>query len=1388
MAVYTLFFLICYSNLAAGTIVYHITPNSGDPCSMPCSSLTLFAANVSSFLSFHNITLNLLPGKHYLSTQLQVFDQNRFLMVSLNTTAKVVCENASLISFNNTAVVHIRNVEFVGCGQNWVKNVNEFTLVNTKFVGTNNSGTALEITKTNAQIISSTFLSNTNGMFLNLSEHLKLIKNILGVQDGELSINGTRAGGALVATHSNISIESSAFENNSAEIGGALFMESCSLDVINTTFTSNNVHNQQPQLLGIAGALHLVDSHTTLTNSYFNTNIASIGGVAFILRGTLKMLSSNFTLNTATYGGALFLAFPDITSWHCQFDNNKAEYGGVLRSFSSNVTIMDSQLIANNATFGGVILSFNSNLTLNQTEFSNNKADVAGAVLVAAATTIVSQGSLLVSKNSASEFGVMYLSECNGFFQGNAKFSNNFGTLLAIYSNITFYGVVAFTDNIQLHTTMASVNFQDGGALSLFQSNVLFDGECLFENNHAENGGGIHSIESNLFVGGSMTLVHNQALTNGGGIYLSQSELSCGQQSILNITSNTATNRGGGIHAIGSIVRSTTIDESNLRIVNNSAKAGGGLYLETDAKLYIHKLTDINGGDQAVHFINNMAEYGGAVYVDDHTNTATCTVKSMECFFRVVYNSYIIVAPNIATISFQQNHAISAGSNLFGGLLDRCIVSPFARLNIYAINAYRHRVDGITYFRNVSTEIKSSSVSSYPTRVCQCVSNHPNCSYHQQESIKIKKGQAFTVSLVAVDQIGQSVDATIQSILRFNGSGLAEGQLTRSISGECTLLMFSVVSPQDYEVLSLYASNGPCNNADLSTLSLEIGFLTCDCPIGFQPSKINAEINCTCECHESISRYVTCNPLTESLTRQSQSIVWIAYINDTNVSAGYLVFPNCPYDYCTPFSVPIELTKGNGADRQCAFNRSGLLCGSCQPGLSLSLGSSRCLQCPTYWPVAFVFITAAAVLAGIILVIALLVLNMTVAIGTLNGLVFYVNIVAANRSILLPFEEQNFITVFISWLNLELGIDTCYFPGMDAYSKTWIQLSFVAAYVVFLIAFIMIIISSYSSKFTNFIGKRNPVATLSTLVFLSYAKLLEIVFTALSFSVIQYPNGSNKHIWLPDATITYLQGKHIALFLVALTLLLLGLIYTFLLFSWQWLLCLPSWRIFSWTRNQKLHTFIETYHAPYISKHRYWTGMLLLVRAILYLITAVNISNDPRITLVSIIFTLGFMLLLKASIGRLYRKWPLDVLETFFYFNLLALSLFAWYFISRKHQYKPVAYISITVTFILLLAIIVYHLRTYTALSSKVVMFEQKIKAAIFDPKPKSKYQTPPPDEFLDMVDRPIDTNYKQVLKEVPEGHTSSVLDICVLETPSSTDASTTTTTTTTTMSTVKNQ
>ena len=242
--------------------------------------------------------------------------------------------------------------------------------------------------------------------------------------------------------------------------------------------------------------------------------------------------------------------------------------------------------------------------------------------------------------------------------------------------------------------------------------------------------------------------------------------------------------------------------------------------------------------------------------------------------------------------------------------------------------------------------------------------------------------------------------------------------------------------------------------------------------------------------------------------------------------------------------------------------------------------------------------------------------------------------------------------VFVSWLNLELGIDACYFPEMDANAKMWLQLAFPAYFI--LLVVLVIIISSHSKNFLNLIGKKDPVATLATLILLSYAKILEICFESLSVGSLSYLDGTQIPLWLPDATVKNLSGKHIPLFIATVLILLVGLIYTTLLFSWQWLLCLPDWKIFKWTRDQKLQTFIETHHAPFTPKYRYWTGLLLLARAILHLVAAANVSNDPQLALCVITFTVSCVLLLRAFIQiPVYRKSLVNILEIFFFLNIL---------------------------------------------------------------------------------------------------------------------------------------
>ena len=215
----------------------------------------------------------------------------------------------------------------------------------------------------------------------------------------------------------------------------------------------------------------------------------------------------------------------------------------------------------------------------------------------------------------------------------------------------------------------------------------------------------------------------------------------------------------------------------------------------------------------------------------------------------------------------------------------------------------------------------------------------------------------------------------------------------------------------------------------------------------------------------------------------------------------------------------------------------------------------------------------------------------TVAVGTLNGLIFYANIVAANKCKFFP--SASFLTVFVSWFNLELGIDSGLFDGMDFYWKTWIQLLF-PAYILLLVV-LVIVICECSVKFAQLVGKRNPVATLDTLILLCYVKFLRTIIIVFSFATLDYPDSSHRVVWWPDATVGYLSGKHVVLWIVAAIIFLVGLFYTILLLLWQWLLYYQHKFVFKWIQSQRLRMFVEPYHAPYAFKHRYWTGLLLLL-------------------------------------------------------------------------------------------------------------------------------------------------------------------------------------------------
>ena len=162
-------------------------------------------------------------------------------------------------------------------------------------------------------------------------------------------------------------------------------------------------------------------------------------------------------------------------------------------------------------------------------------------------------------------------------------------------------------------------------------------------------------------------------------------------------------------------------------------------------------------------------------------------------------------------------------------------------------------------------------------------------------------------------------------------------------------------------------------------------------------------------------------------TISRSGLVWISTDDNETVAAS-----NCPYNYCNREEINVTLED---PDSQCNFNHSGTLCGGCQPGLSLALGTNQCLHCSnTHLALLLPF-----ALAGVVIVCFIKVIDLTISQGTLNGLVFYANVVKANEYLLYNEKQRNPLAVFIAWLNLDLGLETCFFNGLTAYGKTWLH-------------------------------------------------------------------------------------------------------------------------------------------------------------------------------------------------------------------------------------------------------------------------------------------------------------------------------------------------------------
>ena len=483
-----------------------------------------------------------------------------------------------------------------------------------------------------------------------------------------------------------------------------------------------------------------------------------------------------------------------------------------------------------------------------------------------------------------------------------------------------------------------------------------------------------------------------------------------------------------------------------------------------------------------------------------------------------------------------------------------------------------------------------------------------------------------------------------------NHSGTLNFTIVSNNTDMCEL--FLTITPHLYHVYEAFY---------VRLLTCPVGFTLqngiCDCDPLLPP-----DID-TCYIEQSVIR----RPVTRWITAHVQ-------LNDTKYLTG-----NCPMDYCLPYSSNVLLTN---PDTQCQFNRTGVLCSQCQHHLSMVFGSSRCIKCTNL----HILIAILIILAGILLVTLIYLLNLAVTNGTINGIIFYANIISINDSVFLINDNvYKPLKMFISFTNLDLGMETCFYNGMDSYAKIWLQLFFPSYLII--IAVSIIIASRYSSRILRLTYTRS-LPVLATLFLLSYTGVLRVVLTVLfSYSTITHlPSGHQQLVWSIDASVPLFGLKFTILFITCLVLFLLLIPFNIILLFRRYL----SW--FRFINHFK--PILDAFQGSYKDKYYYWVGVHITLRSIFYALYA--FQPNLRLALAVII-----LIIFECYFGYIqpYKNKAVNIQELLLLANLTILHA-----VSYQSNIKLFSNVMIGLAFIQFCTILLCHFLIYTCHCNVVII------------------------------------------------------------------------------------
>ena len=1023
-----------------------------------------------------------------------------------------------------------------------------------------------------------------------------------------------------------------------------------------------------------------------------------IGGGAYFLYqdyetnstdGELASMSKHrLSISDSHFGRNAECSYAGVTQVNAQkFPTNCYVIGGggglsiymAQSMFSVDAAVTHSSFIGNDARYGaGAHIGLFTELQMGNVSFVECLFEGNGAA--------VREGDTLVASEVIGGAGLAIFTDLvspSGIFKPITVPSRN-NTIRIVIANTSFINNEASVEGGGLllyslfNTPHRTLSPFLGGFYTL---NVLLT-NCSFDKNSAQYGAAAYALQNSVsgIEGTLQLLLYNVRFTN----------------SITQATSNNFVVENNEFYRVRSAVALHKMYLAIFGRVECSGNSLTGLLIESSSvvlaplsQFLVERNTGLLGG--GIHltgpgsFIavarnatlvlqdNTATLLGGAIYVSESVvssdllrpvdQVSGCFISPIpftSCFLEECFN---ITKSNISIV-FSGNTA-PRGSVVYGSTWSTCTwTQQYLSTDSSIFQTLYDEVDEV----EIDLQPNSSSVvSTQPANITVSL---------EDRQLEIFPGETVELQVDVRDQFGNRVPGTLTSYVNSDDTAVLDGGRLIFTNNGTNVATLEAHAPEG-EQFGVFVTEL------VSFVSTNLTITTKNCRQGYSFD----EDTMSCECNKSlVGEGIKCNMKDFSLV--SPDRIWVGSISDSNATEDLAVgYCQQVLEYCASGDKPFVPPN---YDAQCSedSHRTGVLCGQCAPTYSEILGvrDSRCRKCSNF----YLFLVPVYGFLGVLFFLLVAFLEVTVEKGWMYSILLYSNLILLSA---LPlFTSSLWESVFFTpayLLSFEVGIGICLFDGMTALIATFIRFT----YPVFMYL-VMGIFALLSRKVTLNISFTK---TFETLGMMCYTSVLISCLQSMVFATLTTVRGETQIRWGLDANLHYFRGWHIPLFLLGLVLLIIYIIPVPLL------LLFPQFAY----KITRAAPFLDPLWASFKPKWRFWLGVRLLLRVVLFFIRA---TTQPVVgTFMNSLILLGFVEI--QLIGQPFKEKWVNALDNVLIGSVIALNIGLLFLEADMQGYAPFFHLIIAFGYCLVFGVIFYHLSVKFKLRQKSRKYYAELKA-----------------------------------------------------------------------------